>query len=144
MTKMHWRNIFFLIIVLVVIVGGIFFLYGKATFSGPTTQGDQATSTDATLAIGQTATFRDLSLTLNSLVQDSRCPIDVECIQAGTANFNVTLASGGQTETRNMLSSEAPYRFGIYTISIVNTDPARESKKEISPDAYRITFHIAQ
>jgi hypothetical protein len=91
---------------------------------------------------GQTGTVGQLSLTFNSLVQDSRCPIDVECIQAGAVNTNVTLAVPGFKQTRNMPSDEVPLEFHGYKISIINIEPSRRSGQEIPGGLYVITFHI--
>lgn len=94
------------------------------------------------LAVGQKEKVSDLTITLNAFVQDSRCPIDVTCIQAGAVNVNLTLADASHTITKNFSSDEAPYHFGRYSISIVDIAPARESKKEILANQYKITFHV--
>lgn len=103
-----------------------------------------ATSSDITLGIGQTGTFGNFKITLNSFVQDSRCPIDVQCIQAGAVNVNVTFMSGPHSETKNMPSDEVPQQFDEYHISIVKVAPSRESHRVIDPSAYFITFHITK
>jgi heat shock protein HslJ len=97
---------------------------------------------DVTLGIGDTATVDTLAITLNKFVQDSRCPIDVTCIQAGAVTVNVTLTQGSTTLTKNFPSDEAPQVFGDYKIAIKEIAPARESKKEINPKDYKITFHV--
>lgn len=99
---------------------------------------------DITLGVGEKGTVGNLEITFNALVQDSRCPIDVQCIQAGAVNTNVTFKEGSHIETKNMPSDEVPQRFGEYMISIVQIAPPRKSKKEISPPEYRITFHISK
>jgi hypothetical protein len=97
---------------------------------------------NVTLAIGQKIKVAGLDIILNSFVQDSRCPIDVVCIQAGAVNVNVTLADSSRSITKNFSSDEVPYSFGIYRISIVDVAPPRQSQKEILPSQYRITFHV--
>ncbi|MDO8664235.1 MAG: hypothetical protein Q7K44_01640 [Candidatus Liptonbacteria bacterium] len=97
---------------------------------------------DVTLAMGQSGTFQNLKVTLNTLTQDSRCPIDVVCIQAGSVNVNVTLSDGSNTLTKNISSSGAGELFGGYSVSITKVDPPRVSKKEILSADYRVTFHI--
>lgn len=128
------------ILVIVIIVLGVFV---QTKVNAPEVPGNaNATSTEITLGVGQTGMFRDLSITAKSILQDSRCPIDVECIQAGSITVNVSLKSGGQTGTQNIASNGAAYSFAGYKISISKVDPPRMSKVEISPDAYHITFHI--
>lgn len=95
-----------------------------------------------TLMIGETKTVGDLSLTLNSFVQDSRCPIDVTCIQAGAVTVNVTMNEGAASETRNFPSDEAPYVFGAHMISISDIAPLRKANQEIAPEEYVIMFKV--
>jgi heat shock protein HslJ len=102
----------------------------------------KAESKNITLSIGEKSTVGDFTITLNKFVQDSRCPIDVQCIQAGAVTVNVTLTDGVKTETKNFPSDEAPQNFGVYKISIFGIEPARESTKEIADKDYKITFRV--
>lgn len=111
-------------------------------FSACPNSGTQTADGDITLGVGQTGKVGGLSVTFNSFVQDSRCPIDVVCIQAGAVNVNVTLSDSEHSITKNMPSDEVPYEFDGYKVSIVSIAPPRESKKDIPSGAYRITFHI--
>lgn len=97
-----------------------------------------------TLVIGQSKKIDDFTLTLNSFVQDSRCPIDVQCIQAGAVTVNVTFSIGTTTITKNMPSDEVPQEFQSYNISITDVAPPRKSKEEVAPKDYAITFKITQ
>jgi len=99
-------------------------------------------SVDVKLGVSGEATFKTLTLRFNQLVQDSRCPVDVKCIEAGAVNANVTLTSGTTTETLNMPSDEVPHQFAGYMISIARVDPPRMNHQEIPLGAYAITFHI--
>lgn len=110
----------------------------------PSTPVIVATSTDVTLGVGQKGRVGDLEISFNSFLQDSRCPIDVQCIQAGAVNINVTFTTGPHSETKNMPSDEVPQRFDRYQISSVNIVPARKSKVEIPANAYKITFHVSK
>lgn len=104
--------------------------------------GESMTTGDLTLGTGEKGSVGTLSLTFNELVQDSRCPVDVVCIEAGAVNTNVTLTSGSETETLNVPSDEVPHQFGGYAISITKIAPDRKSRVEIPQSAYRVTFHI--
>jgi hypothetical protein len=106
---------------------------------GGTTAG---TSTNMTLTAGDTETFQNMSVTFNSFVQDSRCPIDVQCFWAGNVTVNVTIKSNGEQITRGLTSDVAPFQFGGYAISIVDIQPPKESKLQIPKNAYQITFHV--
>ncbi len=97
---------------------------------------------DITLSVGETKKVGDVSVTFNKFLNDYRCPIDVQCIQAGAIVVNVTMKDSVHTETRNFPSDEVPYPFGTHRISIIDIAPAAHSKKEIKESEYRITFHI--
>lgn len=101
-----------------------------------------AKSGDVTLGPGESGTVAGLTVTFNALVQDSRCPVDAQCIEAGAVNTNVTFAANGTSTTRNMPSDEVPQEFEGRRISIVSVAPDRRSNAEIAPGDYRITFHI--
>lgn len=116
--------------------------------SGPDCQFAQCPSSDIgtgdiTLTIGQTSQVGNLSLTLNNVVQDSRCPSDVVCIQAGTVIANITLADTKGSQAKDVSLGAAPYVFDQTAVSIGSVSPARQSKTNIATDDYRITFHIA-
>lgn len=99
---------------------------------------------DITLGVGETGKVENLAITFNKSVQDSRCPIDVQCIQAGAVNINVTFAQGPHVETTNMPSDEVPQEFEGYKISIIDVNPPRKSQTEINPSDYEITFHVSK
>ncbi len=99
---------------------------------------------NVTLGVGQTGKVENLSITFNKFVQDSRCPVDVQCIQAGAVNINVTFAQGPHVETKNMSSDEASQQFEGYKVSIVDINPPRKSHIEIPFGDYKITFHVSR
>lgn len=94
------------------------------------------------LGVGQMGNFSNLSLTFNEFIADYRCPIDVQCIQAGAVVANITLKSGEEVLTLNKPSDEVPLEFAGYKISIVNTNPPAMSQKIIDPKDYVVTFLV--
>ncbi|MBP9817037.1 MAG: hypothetical protein KBD05_03355 [Candidatus Pacebacteria bacterium] len=76
-----------------------------------------------------------------SILEDSRCPTDVACIQAGTVRVNARVRSGGQDR-------EAVFTLGIVetgekeTITLVAVEPAKVSTSGLEPSEYRLTFGI--
>lgn len=92
--------------------------------------------------VGKTVFINGVRITLNRVVQDSRCPIDVQCIQAGAITANVTFWSDTDSETRNMASDEVPLAFDSYRISIINIAPPRMSGREVDPKSYVLTFKV--
>ena len=102
----------------------------------------KSASRDIVLAVGQTGTYDSLSITLNEIVNDSRCPAGVACIWAGAVTANVTLESKGQKMTSAIVSGTAPIQFGGYSISITDVIPPTRSGLPMQPSDYRVTFRV--
>lgn len=73
--------------------------------------------TTNSLKLGQTVILSELKVTPIKVVQDSRCPIGVQCIQAGTlivkTKFEILDNSSGQSEAKE-LDIELGKPFDIY------------------------------
>lgn len=95
-----------------------------------------------TLSIGESAKTENFIITFNELVNDYRCPVDAQCIEAGAVNTNVTFSDKTKTETKNMPSDEVPQVFDEYKISIIGVLPPLKSGEEIPKDDYQVIFHI--
>lgn len=95
-----------------------------------------------TIPVGETKDIFDLSITLNSVVNDYRCPIDAKCIEAGAVNINATFASNGEKLTANYSSDGVPLSIFGYNVSIVQVSPDLYSGKEINPRDYEISFFV--
>lgn len=97
-----------------------------------TTPTPTATTGDIVLGLGQKGKVGDLEITLNSIAQDSRCPLGVQCIWAGEVKANITLLGKSKTEAKVISSIDKPYSFDGYNISIT----------DVTRGEYRVTFHI--
>lgn len=97
----------------------------------------------AILSVGETETINGLSVTLEEVVQESRCPVDAECIEGGAITTRVTLANGEKTTT-NIASDGVPDTFGGYEIAITDIKPPLLSGKEVPQSDYRITFEVTR
>lgn len=87
---------------------------------------------DIVLGLGQKGKVGDLEITMNSIVQDSRCPVGVQCIWAGEVKANVTFRSLLKIESKVISSIDKPYSFDGYSISII----------DVTRGEYRVTFHV--
>lgn len=96
------------------------------------------------VGVGETVFINGLRVTLNKLVQDSRCPIDAQCIEAGGVTANVTFESDTEKVTRNMASDEVPTSFDSFKISIEEINPPRYSNSEPKADSYVLTFKVVE
>lgn len=91
---------------------------------------------------GKTGYASGVRITLHSVIQDNRCPIDVVCIEGGAITARVTLKSNTDEETFNMPSDEVPHAFDSYKVSIIGVSPDRISTEEPNPAEYRIRFRV--
>lgn len=96
------------------------------------------------LTVGTSETVEGLGISLNKVVKDNRCPIDVQCFQAGSVTTQVTMSSAGNVEEKNIASDGVPYRFDNYSLPIVRTAPMRNSKIEIDPNNYIVVFKVTK
>jgi hypothetical protein len=100
-----------------------------------------AESNEVILSVGETDTVNGLDITLDEVVQESRCPADSECIEGGAITVRVTLANG-ESQTVNIASDDVPYSFGDHQVSISGINPPLLSETEIAQDEYRIEFKV--
>lgn len=103
-----------------------------ATTSAPSTTGATVPEPRAvplgqafSIALGESVmvTGEDLTITYDEVVEDSRCPPGVQCIQAGTATIALTLAKTGiAPATRNLTLDISPtsVRYGEYSVKITS------------------------
>lgn len=104
--------------------------------------GNASDPTLGEIGVGKSVFINGVRITLNKIVQDSRCPIDVQCIQAGWVTANVTLKSDTDKETRDISSNAAPVAFDSYKISIESIKPSRVANSTIEPENYLLTFRV--
>ena len=102
-----------------------------------------------TLAAGQTAQVGPdrTSVTFDTVVSDSRCPTDVQCIRAGEAVVRVVVAAQGQagdtvelqtTPTRNTAPAAG------YTLALTRLLPEPATSAPLKLSDYRATFTLAK
>lgn len=97
----------------------------------------------STLAIKQTGFISGLAITVNSLTGDSRCPMDVQCIQKGNVTLNITIADEqNHSITRTISSDSEALLFYGKSIIISSISPEPISSKKIEQRDYRITFRV--
>ncbi len=118
---------------------------GVITISQITTQSTSPHLEDsgtAEIRIAETKAVGPVLITLHSVVQDNRCPVDVVCIEAGAITAHVTFKMGPNSETFNMPSDEVPHTFWGYKVSIIDVSPDALSKKTINPKDYKVAFRV--
>jgi len=77
---------------------------------------------------------------------DSRCPIDVACVQGGDAIVEIAVRSGQNLETSYDLhtSDLQPVQRGTLTITLVQLAPDPFSTQTIPPQDYRATLRVTE
>ncbi len=103
---------------------------------------DQRAYLDA--SFGETVAAYGARVTPEELLEDSRCPSDVECVWAGTVRVRAVLESGlGRAPQEFVLGT--PITTEAETITLVRVEPYPVSAGEaIAQEAYRFYFEITK
>jgi hypothetical protein len=104
-----------------------------------------ATSTPNAVSLqahfGEQVTGLGVHITPLALLEDSRCPVDVQCIQAGTVRIRATLVSGLGTATEEFklgqtITTEAE------TVTLVSVLPVKKEAVSLKASDYVFTFEV--
>ena len=101
-----------------------------------------ATTTPDAVSFGEIFEKDSIRVIPQELLEDSRCPLDVQCIQAGTVRVSVILDAEGEQKTM-VMTQGTPVTFVGRTVLLVSTLPAPNSKVTIRKKEYQFTFSIA-
>lgn len=97
---------------------------------------------------GGEATYQDLSITLVDVPDDSRCPVDAQCVWAGNARVQLVLklAQGNptQVELNTHDSMQRSVEFEGYTITLADLHPYPVLNSTIDPRDYVATLQIVK
>ena len=93
------------------------------------------------MKLDQTIILNGVAITPLKVVQDSRCPADVQCIWAGTVELQVSLSSGSEIANLSIKLNE-PLLFAHKNITLIETSPGPHSKKIIAPADYSFGFSV--
>lgn len=91
--------------------------------------------------IGRLANISGLELTPIKVTEDSRCPVDVTCIQAGTVKVEVRLKSGSGQATQVFTLNE-PVTTETETITLIEAFPPKKAGVQITNAQYQFTFEV--
>jgi hypothetical protein len=141
-----------LVLILVILIGlGIIFTVGKmlmnpSTVPTPTPSVSVSatptpTSSGTNSGIGSPVTAQGITLTPLNVLEDSRCPLDVQCIQAGTVRLLARIA-GNATSSDRVLVLNQPLTVGSSTITMSEVTPAPYSGVKLTASQYKFKFDI--
>ncbi len=92
-----------------------------------------------TLALGETGTSHGWTITPTALTEDSRCPTDVQCIQAGTVRVSVRI---GSSTSEKVVTLVTPESIPGGQITLVKVTPDKNSKLSTKQSEYRFSFLV--
>jgi RNA polymerase subunit RPABC4/transcription elongation factor Spt4 len=93
------------------------------------------------VGISKSGSAFGLSITLDKIVEDSRCPVDVECVWAGRLIAEATLQADGQSKTITLETDKIMEWYG-YSIVIASVEPIAKSTEVRKPEDYFLTFVV--
>ncbi len=96
---------------------------------------------NTTLALGQRVQFPALSVKPVAIEEDSRCPSDVQCIQAGTVRVQIEMVSAAGTST-GILKLDEVFTTKTESITLIGVEPGKISTATTSLEAYRFTIKV--
>lgn len=95
-----------------------------------------------TLALGQTHEAAGIAVTPLAILEESRCPADVMCIQAGTIRLNVQVRRGPDGKAYEV-SPTRPADIGGIWLHLVSACPYPLASRPAGPSAYRFTLLLS-
>jgi hypothetical protein len=147
-----------LLVLMMVLVGGFGQLAQGCNAIAPNPSGSQPATVVAdqldqpfTLFLGQTVEISEAGLTITfvDVLEDSRCPGDVDCFWEGQATILLTIQKTDQPvgtleltyrETHEELATK---KVNNYTITLVNIAPDPVSTVVIQPADYQATLRVS-
>ncbi len=93
--------------------------------------------------IGETTSILGVSITPNEVLEDSRCPINVTCVWAGTVRISATLVSGLGKSTQEFSLGE-PVTTEAEEITLVRVDPVAYTDADIEASEYSFFFKVSK
>jgi len=94
-------------------------------------------------ALDETASALDVSITPLEVLEDSRCPANANCIQAGTVRLRATLTSGLGTAEQVFTLGE-PITTEAEEILLIEVTPQTVVGETITPAEYAFHFRISK
>ena len=101
--------------------------------------------TEFELPLGSTArTAGGHEVTFAEVVEDSRCPIDAVCIQAGRATVSLAVAFAGRRREIQLSTREGPSADTLdgHELRLISVMPPPRAAEPTPPDAYRVTLLV--
>lgn len=102
-----------------------------------------ASTTSFSLKIGQKGGALGVAVTPIEVLEDSRCPVNVQCIQAGTVRLNADVTVG-TTTSRKMLTLNNATTTGAYKLTLTGVTPVRTANVTPTKADYTFSFTVTK
>lgn len=102
---------------------------------------DALATTTVTLSLHQSYVIASTTITAEAITEDSRCPSDVQCIQAGLVRVALSLATPSGTSTMQLEPRQTATTETL-AITLDDVTPYPISTKKIEPADYRLILTI--
>lgn len=89
--------------------------------------------------LGQTVQVSGVNVTPLEVLEDSRCPANVQCVWAGRLRLKARVEAIGASSEHELTVGEAQ-DIGSGTLTITDVRPARVDGRTIWPEDYRFGF----
>lgn len=100
------------------------------------------------LRVGQTAVFgqEPVRLAFESVAEDSRCPVGVQCVWQGNARIRLHLSDGSGARLLELNSGVDPRSAAElgYRVELIAVEPAPEANRPLTQDRYRVTLRVTR
>ena len=114
-----------------------------ASPQAPGPSGSGYFSGQGTVGLDEAIRIANLRIIPVAIVEDSRCPADVQCVWAGRLIARVMIQSPDfATRTEAMELGRGIALEDARSLTITAAEPVRRSGDSITPDAYRLTFTL--
>jgi hypothetical protein len=103
---------------------------------------------DVKLAVGQTAVIAGEPLTVrfDRVVEDSRCPTNVQCVRAGEAKVAIVMHAATAQPQEVVLATEPAQpqsaTYGAYEVRLVSLEP--RPRTDVPTPAYLATLRVTR
>lgn len=95
-----------------------------------------------TAGLLETANVESLFVTPIAVVEDSRCPADVQCVWAGRLIVRTEVRGGSWTKTLDLTMGSGQH-VADGEITLVSAAPAKNRRQAIQPGDYRFTYSFS-
>jgi len=96
----------------------------------------------ATARLGQTVRIGDVAIRPLEILDDSRCPADVQCVQAGFFRVRVNITTAHEDRTEIMQLGRGLALEDARSLRLTGVEPTRGGGPPPLPGTYRMTFTL--